>query len=251
MMGAAGSFVFDRSLVRRHIARAKSRFQKHSELFDDTAAQLGERLGEIKHPFRSALDISPFPFLDKRKENDFSVVTPHVSVNEETLPFAPQSFDLIVSNLGLHWANDLPGALLQCRMTLRPRGLLLAAIIGGKSLHELRQCLLDAEIFTSNGASPRLSPMIDLQTAANLMCRAEFLLPIADVETITLLYPDMFALMRDLRGMGQTNAHVERLRHLTRRSFFAKADELYKDRFANADGLIPATFDIIYLHGWN
>ena len=250
MTGAASPFVFDRGLVRRHIARAKSLFQKHSALFDDTATQLGERLGEIKHPFRCALDISPFPFLEKRKENDFTVTIPHLAVNEETLPFAPQSFDLIVSNLGLHWANDLPGALLQCRVTLKPGGLFLAAIIGGQSLRELRQCLLDTEISTSNGASPRLSPMIDLQTAANLMLRAEFLLPVADIETITLLYPDMFALMRDLRGMGQTNAHVERLRHLTRRSFFSKAEELYKDRFANAEGLIPATFDIIYLHGW-
>ncbi len=250
MTRAAAPFIFDRSLVRRHISRAKIRFEKHSALFNDTAAQLGERLGEIKHSFRCALDISPFPFLERRKENGFSVVTPDRTVNEETLPFAPQSFDLIVSNLGLHWANDLPGALVQCRNTLKPGGLFLAAIIGGRSLHELRQCLLDAEILVHEGASPRLSPMIDLQTAANLMRRANFLLPVADAETVTLLYPDMFALMRDLRGMGQTNAHVERLRRPTRRSFFAKAEELYKNRFANADGLIPATFDIIYLHGW-
>ncbi|MFA4995182.1 MAG: methyltransferase domain-containing protein [Bdellovibrionales bacterium] len=250
MTGGYSPFVFDRSLVRQHIARAKPRFLKHSVLFDDTAAQLEERLDEIKQPFRCALDISPFPFLEKRKENVFSVQTPKTTANEELLPFAPQSFDLIVSNLGLHWVNDLPGALIQCCLTLKPKGLFLAALIGGQSLRELRQCLLDAEISVSEGISPRFSPMIDLQTAASLMKRAGFLLPVADIETITLLYADMFALMRDLRGMGQTNAHVERLRQPTRRSFFLKASELYQDRFGNAEGLIPATFDIIYLHGW-
>jgi NADH dehydrogenase [ubiquinone] 1 alpha subcomplex assembly factor 5 len=249
-MTGAAPLIFDRNLVRQHIARAKSRFPKHSALFDDAAAQLGERLGEIRHSFQHALDISPFPFLASRKENDFTVETPHLAVNEEVLPFAPESFDLIVSNLGLHWVNNLPGALVQCRLALKSGGLFLASVIGGQSLHELRECLIEAEISTSHGASPRLSPMIDLQTAANLMRRAEFLLPVADVETVTMLYPDLFALMRDLRGMGQTNAHVERLRHPTRRSFFVKAAELYKARFANEDGLIPATFDIIYLHGW-
>jgi SAM-dependent methyltransferase len=242
-------FVFDRNLVRRHIARAQPHFANTSALFDDTAAQIMERLGEIMHPFFNALDLSPFPFLARCRENDVVVLTPEPRPDEEALDFAPQSFDLIVSNLGLHWVNDLPGVLARCRDILKPEGLFLASLIGGRSLCELRECLAEAEIAVMGKASPRFSPMIDLRTAGGLMHRANFHLPVADIETVTLLYEDMFALMRDLRGMGQTNAHKDRLRRPTRRSVFFKAAELYRKRFCNADGLIPATFEMIYLHG--
>jgi SAM-dependent methyltransferase len=250
MTEGAHPLLFDRELVRHHMTRAKPHFAEHSVLFDETAAQLGERLGEILHPFHAALDLSPFPFLERRKENAFSVLTPSPAIDEEKLPFAPQSFDLIVSNLGFHWVNDLPGALAQIRAALRPKGLFLATIVGGHSLHELRECLLEAETEVAGGASPRLSPMIDMQAAGRLLRHTEFLLPVVDIETITLLYMDMFALMRDLRGMGQANALFERLRLPTRRSVFLKAAALYQKRFSNADGLITATFDILYLHGW-
>jgi NADH dehydrogenase [ubiquinone] 1 alpha subcomplex assembly factor 5 len=241
---------FDRALVQRHIARAVPCFAQYSALFDDTAAQLGERLGEVMHPFSRALDLSPFPFLEKRQDNAFSVLTPATLPDEESLPFPPQSVDLIVSNLGLHWVNNLQGALAQCHGLLEPGGMFLASLIGGQSLRELRECLLKAEIAVTGGVSPRLSPLIDLQTAGTLMRDAAFLLPVADIETVTLLYVDMFALMRDLRGMGQTNALKDRPRTPLRRSIFTKAATLYQERFGNADGLIPATFDILFLHGW-
>ncbi|MFA5040202.1 MAG: methyltransferase domain-containing protein [Bdellovibrionales bacterium] len=249
-MAEASPTLFDRASVRQHAERAKPGFLEHSDLFNDTAAQLGERLGEISHPFHQALDLSPFPFLSQRKDNAFDVLTPPSAIDEENLPFKPQSFDLIVSNLGLHWVNDLPGTLVQCRSILKTGGLFLASLIGGESLRELRECLLEAEISVSHGASPRLSPMIDLQTAGALMRRANFQLPVVDVETVTLLYTDMYSLMRDLRGMGQTNAHRERLRHFTRRAVFEEAAQLYQKRHCNADGLISATIDVIYLHGW-
>jgi len=250
MTNPPAPLLFDRALVRRHIARARPQFSKHSDLFDDVAAQLGERLSEITHPFHEALDLSPFPFLAQRKENAFRVTTPDEMPDDEALPYAPQSFDLIVSNLGLHWANDLPKVLERCRAILKPEGLFLAALIGGHSLHELRECLLEAEVSVSKGASPRLSPMIDVKTAGDLILRAGYSLPVADNDTVTLLYTDAFALMRDLRGMGQTNALVERLRHPTRRAVFEKTNELYLKRYGNADGQIVATFDILYMHGW-
>ncbi len=244
------SALFDRSLVRHHAKRAAARFAEHRALFDDTAAQLEERRRDVLRSLPHALDLSPFPFLARREDDDLIVSNRALALDEETLPFAPHSFDLIVSNMGLHWVNDVPGALAQIRASLRPEGLFLAALIGENSLYELRACLLEAEIAVTGGASPRLSPMIELQSASALMRRAGFALPVADIETVTLLYPTMFALMRDLRGMGQTNAQTNRLRWPTRRAVFFQAAKLYQERFGTAEGLIPATFDIIYLHGW-
>ena len=244
MTATASPVLFDRALVRQHLARAEKDFAKHSVLFDDSAAQIEERLSEVKREFACALDLSPFPFLGK------AVLAAQDSLDEEALPFPPESFDLIVSNLGLHWVNDVPGALAQIRAALKPEGLFIASLIGGQSLYELRTCLIEAELSVTGGISPRLSPTIDLQTASQLMQRARFTLPVVDKETVTLLYSDMFALMRDLRGMGQTNAHTQRLRHPTRKAVFFEAARLYQERFGDSKGHIPATFDIIYLHGW-
>lgn len=239
--------VFDRELVKRHLARAASSFAEHSALFDHVSAQIGERLGEIKRPFSQALDLSPFPFLDRQRI--VASVSNHPG-DEENLPFASQTFDLVVGNLGLHWVNDLPAALTSIRNALKSDGLFLASLIGGRSLFELRECLLDAEITINGGASPRFSPALDLQTAGNLMRRAGFHLPVADVDPVVLLYKDAYSLMHDLRGMGQTNAHTQRLKLFTRATIFEEADRLYKERYGTAEEFIPATFEIIYLHGW-
>ena len=239
------SFLFDSTVVRQHRARAEKDFAKHRFLFDDCAAQLQERLSEVKRDFLQVLDLSPFSFWGQRAS-----IAGDAFLDEKALPFATESFDLVVSNLGLHWVNDVPGALAQIRAVLKSEGLFIGSLIGGQSLCELRACFLDAELAVTGGVSPRTSPMIDLQTASQLMQRAGFKLPVADKETVTLLYSDMFALMRDLRGMGQTNAHSQRLRHPTRRAVFFEAARLYHERFADVDGHIPATFEILYLHGW-
>lgn len=239
--------VFDRVAVHRHLARAAKGFVAHSALFDDTGAQIEERVGEVKRVFETRLEVSPFP-APLRQEGDAAVSV--ASLEAEILPFGERSFDLVTSNLDLHWVNDVPGVLAQIRAILKPEGLFIGALIGEHSLHELRECLLEAEIAVSGGASPRLSPTIDLQMASGLMQRAGFTLPVADKETVTLLYRDMFGLMRELRGMGQANAHSERLRRGTRRAVFFEAARLYRERYGDAEGRIPATFDIIYLHGW-
>ena len=247
MNTAASPLVFDPTAVRRHVARARHNFSSHSALFDVCSAEIKERLGDVKRDFSYALDLSLFPFL---AEHARVTIASDILFDEETLPFAPQSFDLIASNLALHWVNDVPGALTQIRALLRPEGLFIGSLIGGESLRELRGCLIDAELAVMGGVSPRLSPTINLQTAAMLMQRAGFSLPVVDKETVTLLYADMFALMHELRGMGQANAHAERLRTPTRRAIFSEAAHLYRKRFGDTDGRIPATFDIIHLHGW-
>jgi len=257
--------VFDRALVRAHRDRAAAGFTAHNALFEETAAHLIERLGDIKQEFRAVLDLGAhagnlarhfiereIPFVvtaDLSEKMLRNAPCPCVAADEEFLPFAPGSFDLIVSNLSLHWVNDLPGALLQIKNALRPEGLFLAALVGGNSLFELRACLMEAELLVTGGASPRLSPAVELQTASALLQRAGFALPVADEEKITIEYADAFALMHDLRGMGETGAHLQRLRYPTRRRVFHEAARLYRARFADARGHIPASFEILFLHG--
>ena len=172
-----------------------------------------------------------------------------VVADEEFLPFAPNSFDLVISNLSLHHTNDLPGALAQIHKVLKPGGLFLAAVPGGRTLYELRAALIEAEEKISGGVSPRLAPSIDPAEAGALLQRAGFTLPVTDREIVMLTYPDAFALMRDLRGMGESNAHTRRLRHPTRRAIFTEAARLYKQHH-NVGDRIPASFEIIFLHGW-
>ncbi len=174
-----------------------------------------------------------------------------VVTDEELLPFQDASFDLVVSNLSLHWVNDLPGCLAQIKRVLKPDGLFLATLLGGETLYELRTCMLEAELLLTNGISPRLSPSIDMQTASALLQRAGFNLPVTDHEIFTFTYSSLASLMRDLRGMGESNAHGERSRTPLRREVFTLTEQLYQERFANADGRLPATFDVIFMHGWN
>jgi NADH dehydrogenase [ubiquinone] 1 alpha subcomplex assembly factor 5 len=259
--------IFDRGLVRRHRDRAAGAFApRHSALREETAEQLAERIKDVKRDFKTILDLGAPPGTPARRlaaDGGFAVaadlsekmlkqggVAPSVAADEEFLPFAPESFDLIVSNLGLHWVNDLPGALAQIRQALKPDGLFLAALLGGRTLFELRACLLEAELAARGGASPRLSPNLDMPTASALMQRAGFSLPVTDHEIVTFAYPDIFALMRDLRGMGEANAHQQRSRNMTGRKVFAEADRLYRERFSRADGRIAATFEVIFVHGW-
>ncbi|HEV2303245.1 MAG TPA: methyltransferase domain-containing protein, partial [Stellaceae bacterium] len=160
------------------------------------------------------------------------------------------SFDLIVSNLVLHWAGDLPGALVQLRRALVPDGFFLAAMLGGRTLAELREVLLEAELAEEGGASPRVSPMADLADAAHLLQRAGFAMPVADGESVTVGYADALALMRDLRAMGETNALAARHKAPLGRRTLARAAALYAERFGDAAGRIPATFEILFLAGW-
>jgi SAM-dependent methyltransferase len=175
---------------------------------------------------------------------------PGLVAEAEALPFAPASFDLVLSNLALHWVNDLPGALLQLRQALKPDGLLLVSLFAGETLNELRLCLLEAESEIENGASPRVAPFADPRELAGLLQRAGFALPVVDTDRIEATYPDALSLMRDLRAMGETNAVAARRRSFTRRATVLRAAELYQTRYAGADGRIVARFEIATLTAW-
>ncbi|MGE0258015.1 MAG: methyltransferase domain-containing protein [Alphaproteobacteria bacterium] len=173
-----------------------------------------------------------------------------VAADPELTPFRDGCFDLVVSNLILHWTADLPGALVQLRRALRPDGMLLAALPGGQTLIELRTALFEAELEEEGGVGPRVSPSVELADVAALLKRAGYALPVADSETITVAYPDPLALMRDLRGMGETNALAARRRQFMRRATLARAALIYAERFAEPDGRVPATFEVLFLCGW-
>jgi SAM-dependent methyltransferase len=173
-----------------------------------------------------------------------------VIADEEALPFAGGTFALVVSALALHATNDLPRALVEIRRALAPGGVFLAAMFGEGTLAELRHALAEAESDIAGGLSPRIAPFATLADAGNLLQRAGFERPVADVEHLRVRYADAHALMGELRAMGETNALVERARKPSPRALFARAAAVYKERFGDNDGRIPATFDIIYLTGW-
>ena len=168
----------------------------------------------------------------------------------ETLPLEPESVDLVVSLLALQEVNDIPGMLIQARRALKPDGLFLAAMAGADTLAELRESLLAAESELLGGVSPRVSPFADVRDAGALLQRAGFALPVADIDTVTVRYDHMFALIRDLRAMGEANALLARSRRPATRALFARAAEIYAERFSDPDGRIRATFSFIWLSGW-
>lgn len=168
----------------------------------------------------------------------------------DRVPFEPASIDLAVSLLAFQEANDIPGLLIQIRRALKPDGLFLAAFAGSGTLAELRESLLAAETEISGGASPRVIPFADVRDAGALLQRAGFALPVADVETVTVRYQSMFGLLRDLRAMGATSTLLDRPRKPATRQLFARAAEIYAERFSDPDGRIRATFALVWLSGW-
>jgi SAM-dependent methyltransferase len=173
-----------------------------------------------------------------------------LAAEPEFLPFAPGSFDAVLSVLLLHWVNDLPGALLQLRRALKPDGLLLVSLLGGETLDELRQCLMEAELAEEGGISPRVSPFAELRELGGLLQRAGFAMPVVDSDRLIATYPDALALMRELRLMGEGNATAERRRSFSRRGTLLRAAALYAEKFAGSDGRIPASFEIVTLTAW-
>jgi SAM-dependent methyltransferase len=170
--------------------------------------------------------------------------------DEENLPLAPESFDLAVSVLSLQNLNDLPGALVQIRRSLKPDGLFLGCLLGGQTLRELRSSLAAAETEIYGGVSPRVAPFADVRDMGGLLQRAGFALPVADSEPLTVRYANMFALMTDLQAMGATNALASRLRKPAARGYFVNAASHYAGHFADPDGRVRATFEMIFLSGW-
>jgi SAM-dependent methyltransferase len=258
--------IFDRALQRRRRLRAL-RGEPVDFLLAHVAQEQVERLLVVKRSFRLAADIGT-PGNALRAMMWSQGVVPNViavdplacplrrgeplliAADEEALPLADSSLDLAVSALALQSINDLPGALAQIRRALKPDGLFLAALLGGETLTELRQSFAAAEAEVEGGVSPRVAPFADLRDLGALLQRAGFALPVVDADRLTVRYASAFDLMRDLRGMGATNALVERRRVPLKRATLLRMAEIYAERFSDPDGRLRASFDIVWLSGW-
>ncbi len=261
--------IFDRLLLR---ARRKRGLQLGPETFllDQVADEFAHRLSLVLRRFDLVVDlgtptdavrtallrggaigtmIALDPIIDRPDRAARTVW--RVVADEESLPFADNTLDLVVSGLSLQAVNDLPGVLVQVRRALKPDGLFLAALLGGDTLAELRQSFAVAESELESGVSPRVAPFADLRDMGALLQRAGFALPVTDVDRITVRYATPLRLLRDLRRMGAANPLVERRRAPLRRATLARAMAVYAERFAEPDGKVRATFDIIWLSGWS
>ncbi|WP_246731834.1 methyltransferase domain-containing protein [Methylocapsa sp. S129] len=262
--------IFDRSLARARLERALRAFTQESGadfLLQRATGELADRLSLVKRTFGVAVDLgTPGPHAAMALAGDTRIgfvlraaptaegigegTYARIVADEERSPLADASCDLIVSILALQGVNDLPGALIQIRRALRPDGLFLGCVMGGESLNELRQSLTAAESEIRSGASPRVAPFADVRVLGALLQRAGFALPVVDLDRAVTRYGDMLAVMRDLRAMGAANALVARSRAPLRRDVLFRAAEIYAGRFADADGRLRATFDMVWLAGW-
>ena len=255
--------IFDRRLLRARRARAAA-LDPATFLIERIADDLAGRLSAVLRPFDLAVDLgTPSDAVRRRLAGRVGAViavgpiAAHLAgerlpvvADEEALPFREASLDLVVSALALQFVNDLPGTLVQIRRALKPDGLLLAAMVGGDSLCELRAAFAAAEAEVEGGISPRVAPFADLRDLGSLLQRAGFALPVTDVDRITVRYSSPLSLMHDLRRMGAGNALIERRRVPLRRATLRRVLEIYAERFADADGRIRATFEIVWLSGW-
>ena len=274
-MGVPIPQLFDMRALRWNRQRAAASYDKFAFLKDEAARRLADRVDLMRRDFDLCLDLGAHDgrlshhlaplgkirtivhsdpatkfsnnFFPKNKNH---MAAPFVVHDFTSLPFADKSFDAVFSCLSFHWVDDLPGLLLQIRHLLRPDGLCLVNLLGGDSLHELRASLIAAEQDITGGFSPRCAPMADIRDVGGLLGRAGLALPVADSDRLTVNYPNMYRLMRDLRGMGEQNVLLGRLRHPTKRAVFVRAAEIYQDKFGLANGSIPASFEIITLTGW-
>ncbi|MBW7922527.1 MAG: SAM-dependent methyltransferase [Rubellimicrobium sp.] len=232
----------DRAALQRNrtrAARAPVTFLREAVIAD-----IQERLGEVNRTFTAPAVVTPFPELWA------DVLPGAVTVpDDETLALAPGAHDLLIHDLCLHWADDPVGQLVQAGLALKPDGLLIATLFGGLTLQELRTSLAEAEARVTGGLSPRVAPMGEIRTLGTLLQRADLALPVADNIIWTVDYPSPVALMHDLRGMGEGNALIHRLRRPTARGVIEAAIETYVNHFG-ANGRVPATFEVAVLTGW-
>jgi SAM-dependent methyltransferase len=246
----AAPILFDRALLRARMERAR-RGGPATFLLDRVREDFEDRMQAVTRNFADVADIwTPGELLQKPLAGRFQSIVRVDFDPSEVLPLQPDSLDLIVSALAFQFVNDLPGVLAQIRRALKPDGLLLAAMIGGDTLTELRQSFAAAEAECEGGVSPRVAPFADLRDIGALLQRAGLALPVTDVDRVVVRYDSAFGLMTDLRRMGATNILIERRRTPTRRATMLRMAQIYGERFADADGRLRATFDVIWLSGW-
>lgn len=257
--------IFDRPLLSARRARARARPREGADfLLTRAVDDLADRLMPVMRRFETAVDLGiaagPAAGVLKAlgKAEAVTIAAPDAGhpgadgiADEETLPFAPESVDCVVSLLSLQFVDDLPGTLVQIRRALRPDGMLLAALVGGGTLAELRDAFASAELELTGGMSPRVAPFVDVRDLGSLLQRAGFALPVTDSDRFTVRYRSMFDLVADLRAMGATNPLIDRLRRPTSRRVVMRAAEIYAERHSDPDGRLRATFELVWASAWS
>lgn len=235
--------LFDRPALRLRRARAA----RDPALFiqEAVADEVQEELIEVNRTFTAPAVVTGWPTVWANRLPDATVVA-----DDETLALEVGAHDLVIHHFALHWANDPVGQLVQARRALRPDGLLIATLFGGQTLQELRSALAEAKSRIQGGLSPRVAPMGEIRDLGGLLQRAGFAMPVADGGAFNVSYTSALHLMRDLRGMGETNVMTARQRRATRADVLRLAAQIYHDSFADSDGRIPATFEVVTLTGW-
>jgi len=238
--------LFDHTLLAQRRTRAAGYGEKGNFLHREIAAHVLERLMEVKKTFTDAAIIGPRPEIWTE-----TLALPNMATlpDQEVLPIAPASQDLIINALALHWANDPVGQLVQMNRALRPDGLMIATQFGGQTLYELRTSLAEAETELEGGLSPRVAPMGEIRDLGGLIQRAGMALPVADSVVLNVSYETPLHLMHDLRAMGETNVMLARRKTPLRRATLQRALEIYGANYAT-NGRINATFEVIFLTGW-
>ncbi len=261
-MSQEAAILFHSTRTRKRRERAASNFAAHDFFHRQAATALAESLESMTYAFPRVVELGASgllePILRGRQGTqhywpcDITGAMPgtQLVLDNERLPFAPDALDAVFSAGGLHWINDLPGALVQIRQALKPDGLLMATLPGPETLRELRTVFAASDAALSGGITPRVAPFPDVRDAGGLLQRAGFALPVVDRDIVTVSYDNLFALMDDLRGAGQVNMLQHQLQHFTPKSFFLDAAKRYADTFSDSEGRITATFEIVTMTAW-
>jgi SAM-dependent methyltransferase len=241
--------LFDRELLKINRARALKNFAKHNFLHHEIANRIAENVGFLNRKFENILEIGAFDNYLRNLVEEKS--TKYVFCqDQENLSLKPQSFDLILSNLNLHFINQIPQFLLQIKEALKPSGVFIASFFGEENLHELAHVLYESENEIYGGVSPIMPPTIDVKTAANLLAKAGFQNPISDFAKIEVEYSSVLNLLKDLKNMGQGNILNKRSRRFFSKRFLAKICQNYQKIYSNSEDKILATFEVVTVTGW-
>lgn len=247
------------------LTRAQRRGDESSYfLHDEAALIIAERIAVTNREFENVGFLFDGPHAEHIKQLILSNTTntpnqgtliplpDELSIGDEKtedLNIAKDSFDLVISTFDLHWVNDLPGVLNQINNALKPDGLLMIALPAEGTLSELNQCLVEAETQFRGGAAIRVGPFAQIRSLGDLLRRANFKLPVADLEPRTINYTSFAKLLDDLRNTGSTNANCEKVIPFSQTAYL-KCKEIYLEKFKNEAGKLTVSVNLAFLLGW-
>jgi SAM-dependent methyltransferase len=242
--------IFDRQL---YLARQQKASGANAAMLGHIAEELADRLSVIIHQFEKVLVIAQngeaFATVLKGSGKCAQIEIKRPVVGED-LKLLPLQYNAVFSLMDVHCVNDVPGYLAQCARSLKPDGLFMMAGFAGETLHELREAWLASESEIAGGASLRIAPMISTREMGGLLQRAGLALPVSDVDHVTLRYADPLALLREIKTFGFSNPLLERRKGFTSQRMMAFAIQYYQTHFADGDGRVRATLDVLWALAW-